>query len=335
MGTFKNTMFFQLSIFLFISINFIDFVSAVMSRGECVVAEGHYRKPPFDKDYLVGELEQFLPMYRARPSDMGRERGGALIDHSFAIWTLLRWIKPRYIVESGVFHGWTTYLSRKAVPDAKIISIDPNDAHRFREDPNVQFFTGSNFVDFTELDWNNLIPNAEDRCEKTVIFFDDHQSGILRAAQAQFRGFCQFIYDDNYPINTGDNFSFKQACAGNGDAEQTSFMTDFKRGTWTRAGVNLGLVWDALRNGLDMYYEFPPIAVPALTKQTRYIVTDTTTPLLDENDEAWTRLSLSEFNGDPHLANLFLGSLNFYNSYVHINYVRLKKDQRFLPIETK
>ena len=45
------------------------------------------------------------------------------IDHCYALFCLLK-IQPKYVIESGVWKGQTTWLIKEALKNSKIYSID-------------------------------------------------------------------------------------------------------------------------------------------------------------------------------------------------------------------
>ena len=68
------------------------------------------------------ELKKFLQIYKNRP--INDNKGGMKINHMFGLFVLLKKLKPKYIIESGVFKGQGTWLIEKTLPKSKIYSID-------------------------------------------------------------------------------------------------------------------------------------------------------------------------------------------------------------------
>lgn len=50
---------------------------------------------------------------------------GMAPDTAFYLYYWIKEIKPKFIVESGAWRGFSTWVMRQAAPDAKIISLDP------------------------------------------------------------------------------------------------------------------------------------------------------------------------------------------------------------------
>jgi hypothetical protein len=136
--------------------------------------------------------------------------GGTGLFHAFYLWVIARHLKPLHVVESGAFQGLGTWILRQAAPQAQLIVLSPNmPALYVDRQPTSRYFTGKLFRDFAHFDWDCL---GLDKA-RTLIFFDDHQSGYRRVLEAQVRGFQHLMFDDNYLPGAGDNFSPKAACA--------------------------------------------------------------------------------------------------------------------------
>lgn len=132
--------------------------------------------------------------------------GGMRLPHQFAVYTVLRLLQPKIVIESGVWNGVVTKVIRNTLPKAYIISVDPSCRTKEQSSDNHEVICGQNFQDFKNMRarWSTI-----DK-EETLILFDDHQSGFLRTIQAQQFGFKYIIVDDNPPMGVGDNYSPKQ-----------------------------------------------------------------------------------------------------------------------------
>src|SRR5690349_17121661 len=75
-----------------------------------------------DED-LRAALDEFLTVWDTRP--IRNNIYGVGTPHGFALWFLLRRLRPTHIVESGVLQGQSTWLLETTVPEAQLISIDP------------------------------------------------------------------------------------------------------------------------------------------------------------------------------------------------------------------
>lgn len=206
-------------------------------------------------DEIKDSIPQFLELYKKKPLE--NNQGGMLSPHMFATWFMLKKLKPKNVIESGIWKGQGTWLIENAVPEARVYSIDINLKIREFESDQVTYFE----KDFSEINWSII----EDKSD-TVLFFDDHQNSLKRIKLGKNLGFKHFIFEDNYPAKQGDCYSLKKAFQHAG----------FKRIQQSPKGIkakireifnpnNLEQIepnkQDAeyLKDTLDIYYEFPPI----------------------------------------------------------------------------
>lgn len=178
---------------------------------------------------LKEALQEFALIYEHRP--IKDNFGGMRAPQMFFTWFAIKRLKPKYIIESGVYKGQSTWLLEQAAPDAQIIALDPNLRSRIYISKKVIYKK----ADFADIDWFFLDP------EDTICFFDDHY-GLERIKQCHERGFKHILYEDNYPIPGGNQFH----PSGNAYAPKAAFKNDTKEAAY-------------LYNILEVYYEFPPI----------------------------------------------------------------------------
>lgn len=150
-----------------------------------------------DRPRLLNSVEKFLEIYERRP--VRDNRGGMAVNHSFAVWALAQAIRPTDIIESGVWHGHSTYMLENACPDARIWCLDPRPAKRRYTCNSARYFV----EDFSVLDWSHL------DTEHTLCFFDDHQNALARLQQMRWWGFRSAIFEDNYPPGKGDFYTLR------------------------------------------------------------------------------------------------------------------------------
>ena len=141
----------------------------------------------FDNFELKNNFFQFLEVYKQRP--IKNNISGIGIEHAFALFTILRKIKPSFVIESGVFKGMSTWLIEKALPNSKIFCIEPNLDKIEYISKNAKYFQ----EDITLIDWKNL-----DK-ENTLIFFDDHVCFSKRIDFLKKNNFKHITFDDNLP----------------------------------------------------------------------------------------------------------------------------------------
>ncbi|KAJ6795506.1 Uncharacterized protein M6B38_225065 [Iris pallida] len=167
-------------------------------------------------DLLKG-LEEFVPIYETRP--IKNNMNGMGFDHSFGLWFMARWLKPDIMIESGAFKGHSTWVLRQAMPETPIISITPRHPEKYLKkgpayvDHNCTYFSGKDFLDFGNINWNSVLKkHGISDISRVLVFFDDHQSELRRLTQALKAGFKHLIFEDNYDTGTGDHYSMRQIC---------------------------------------------------------------------------------------------------------------------------
>lgn len=150
---------------------------------------------------LNSELKKFLRIYKDRP--IKDNKGGMKINHMFGLFVLLRQLKPKFVIESGVFKGQGTWLMEKTLPKSTIYSIDIDLSQREYISKKVKYIK----KDFKFFD-QKIFP------QKTLAFFDDHTCSLDRINQCKLFNIKQIIFEDNYKIGDGDfnslNYIFKQ-----------------------------------------------------------------------------------------------------------------------------
>lgn len=209
-------------------------------------------------------IDEFFELYTNRP--IKDNTGGMKSPHMFNAWYIIKKLKPKYIIESGVWKGQGTWFFENASPDSHIISIDPYPQFRQYTSSKAQYITD----DFTNIDWNKSIDTRN-----TVIFFDDHQSCIPRIRHASENKFKYIIFEDNYPYNHGDCYSVKKILS------KKSYVIDKDNNkTWYNSNND---DYKYIVDVFDVYQEMPPIFKDVFTRwgekwNEEY---DTPDPLLD------------------------------------------------------
>jgi hypothetical protein len=120
--------------------------------------------PPWSRDDLVRSLEEFADLYSRRP--IAVNTGGMKSPHLFAMWFALWTMKPKAVIESGVWKGQGTWFIEQACPDAEIHCLDINLSRVEYRSMRAIYHE----CDFSFVDWSGL-PG-----EDTLLFFDDHQN---------------------------------------------------------------------------------------------------------------------------------------------------------------
>jgi len=207
---------------------------------------------------LKAALPDFAKVYAARPIKQNINGMGA--NHAFSLWFTARSLKPKYVIESGVYHGQSTWLLRQAVgPQAAIYSLDPEASrdlvYRAQPPENTRYFLGQDFRDVGKMNWDSLIA-PEDR-NRTLVMLDDHMSCIRRVQELLANGFVHLWYDDNWRIGS-DCYSFSWVCASLPQGMvQVPYKDAFvaKNITVEEHDQN----WAYLQARMETYFEFPAI----------------------------------------------------------------------------
>jgi len=213
---------------------------------------------PWSRSDMLAKLGEFAQLYQERP--IPDNAGGMRAPHLFMLWFALHVLKPRAVVESGVWLGQGTWLLERACPQAELYCIEPAlQRIRYRSE-RARYFA----QDFATIDWTAL------RREETLLFFDDHQNAYERLKQAKWFGFRHLIFEDNYPASRGDCYSLKQAFMRSGFVPEPgrSLRVRLRQAMrrlgltsqWRPKGIPANDV-DAtyLNANLDTYHEFPPV----------------------------------------------------------------------------
>ena len=201
------------------------------------------------------EIKPFFQVYNRRPSK--ENKYGSRMLHQFALWCIIRHLKPKYIIESGVNWGLGTWLIRQAAPTARLIMLDPLPLNHLTYKDNREdsvYFFGRKFKDFYRINWKELVEPKE-----TLVFFDDHQNHIRRLREAKTHGFVDIMFDDNYKLG-GDTFSFKTVCdlllrPPNKPIPYHDASIGIKRRNITAS--DLQHFQRVFNDEIEVYYEFP------------------------------------------------------------------------------
>lgn len=217
--------------------------------------------PPWTRLDLMAELTSFRAVFDARP---GFENdGGSSFMHYFALWCIVRSIKPRVIIESGIHAGVGSWFLRQAAGrNVRMIFISPEAPGVYKDkELTSEYYVDSRFRDFSKIDWNMVMPSLRIR-SKSLVFFDDHQAGVRRLQEARKLGFKHVVFDDNYLPGLGDNFSPKMVCnPATYDLFNASFrfLDDFGKINYKMTMQMFQKELGNFTKAVRVYAEFPPI----------------------------------------------------------------------------
>lgn len=216
---------------------------------------------------LEQTIGRFNLLYAQRP--LRRNLGGMRYNHSFALWFILDRLKPRQIIESGVFQGHSTWLIEQTCPQAQLFCLDVDFSRLLYKSERATYIQ----KDFAECSWPDVA--AQD----TLCFFDDHQNAYQRLKDMRWAGFKRAVFDDNHPCGEGDCYSLKHMLSGfghphlqmsarfQGDEAQRQRRDMFEE-VIRVAGPRQQLVVppniedrDLFARNRQTYFEFPPVAL--------------------------------------------------------------------------
>lgn len=243
---------------------------------------------------LKDSLKEFSELYKKRP--IQDNHGGMLSPQMFFTWFIVKRLQPKFIIESGVWKGQSTWLLEQAAPDAQIIALDPNLHLRIYVSPRVDYRS----TDFSHIDWSFLDP------KETVCFFDDHY-GLDRVRECYERGFKHVLYEDNYPIPGGNQYH----PSGNALSPKAAFKARNKDA-------------DFLYDVVNIYYEFPPVIPNRKNDYVPFYVCEST--VITQKCFSWnyykheTPVSLYDHATEDYL-RIFEDQAHNYNWY---SYIQLK-----------
>ena len=229
--------------------------------------------PAWNYNEIVEEVKIFCDLYEERP--IKNNVGGMRFNHAFALYFILKKIKPDLVIESGVFKGQSTWLIEKTLPNTKLICLDTDLSKRVYVSKKAYY---SN-LDFRYHDFSKIPENA-------LVLFDDHVNHIERIKDANYFKIKNIILEDNYPSNSGDFQTIKQCYEKHNFKHTLSVLSILKTFflfinillkkilvNKYNAGYKLYLLHNRIRdhhshndefNNLDKiiktYYEFPPIS---------------------------------------------------------------------------
>jgi hypothetical protein len=125
---------------------------------------------------------------------------GMAPDTAFYLYYWVRELEPKFIVESGTWRGFSTWVMRQAAPEAEIISLDPIFSLGHCIDPSK---IGASYwpADLERMGTDFSCCGFEfvRKPQPSLVLFDDHQNKIHRLQQAIQKGFQHIIFDDNLP----------------------------------------------------------------------------------------------------------------------------------------
>ena len=240
----------------------------------CLGCEIHY-----DRENILRELDTFLELYSSRPVD--KNDGGMKSPHLFNAWYAIKKLKPKLIIESGVWKGLGTWAIENAAPLSQIISIDINYTNLVYKSNRVTYLDH----DITRYDWKRFFKDRDVTPEEVLVVLDDHQDFSERVKFLHDLGIRDVLYDDNYPPSHGDCLSPKKIISGKGKYDTFVTVKVNEDGSEELVGTT-SFSYDDFMDRVDHYQELPPIFKVEYTRwgdKWDDINYPTSHPLLDNN----------------------------------------------------
>lgn len=270
--------------------------------GDCQAIGGPRRPNWACYSDMMAALPKFLKVYKRRP--FKNNKYGMKLDHSFALYYILRQIQPTTVIESGALNGHGTWVIRNALPEARIISIDPK-RPKIRMD-GVHYLNGDGFMDYADIDWDELEVDPKN----TLVFLDDHHDNLKRMFTHNYRGFQHFIIEDNYPFPFGDSHSLKWVCETRRKHLWPGFVQDNFGKVKEKKSWSQHLEDGRLFNkAASIYYEFPSIVSHKMVPNARSDPYYRSPPIIDDwkdFNELIRHVSPNELKHSMHLAYVHL-----------------------------
>ena len=192
---------------------------------------------------IVEKVREFQTLYRKRP--IKDNMGGMLSPHLFNTWKYLTETKPKVVIESGVWKGLGTWIIEKALPNAKIFSIDINFSNlQYKSDRAIYLNK-----DISTYDWSEMLSEYDK--EDVLVFLDDHQSFLDRITLIYELGIKNILYEDNYPPSQGDCLSPKKILSFEDYVIDEPHNKTYHKFSYVD--------YDLFDRYVEKYMEFPPI----------------------------------------------------------------------------
>ena len=125
---------------------------------------------------------------------------GMAPDTAFYLYFWLRELAPSFVVESGFWRGFSTWVIEHAVPEAKVVALDPIFAlQHCLDNARIGQTYRSPRVNYSGMDFSCCGFEFMEKPASSLVLFDDHQNKINRLVLAAQKGFRHLIFDDNLP----------------------------------------------------------------------------------------------------------------------------------------
>jgi len=200
---------------------------------------------PITNKAIIGHIPAFLELWHKRP--IKNNFGGCSSVHALYLYVTIKELGIKYVVESGVWKGQTSWLIEQLIGGPNMVRIEPrSDIVEYNPNGSMDAI-GPAFDDFGNIDFPKL--NADE----WLIFVDDHVDAFTRLIQCKDKGFKHVLFDDNYPAVVEGKSSAKMIKERN---ELKSLKYYYSQ------PIGLNASDELIRKDIDKFgthMEFPPI----------------------------------------------------------------------------
>ncbi len=153
----------------------------------------------FQEEEQEDRLQHFVETtWQRRP--FAQNPGGMSLEACFFLHEILALIAPQTVIESGVWHGMTTYIIDSITKVKNIHCFDPvvtNMDFIYYQSPKARYYS---------LDWASSI-FSQIPADNCLAIFDDHQDHMERLCLSFLRGIRYVVLENNYAFGGGEHKS--------------------------------------------------------------------------------------------------------------------------------
>lgn len=151
-----------------------------------------------DHDRIMSDLAEFENIYRGRPFD---NENGIQGSSAFSLYYYVKRVQPKFIIEAGVWRGFSTWIMENAAPQAQFLCLDPVFAlQKYLAPGTLDERYQATRSKSSHQDFSCVSPDLSGfKPEEILVFFDDHQNKLPRLFQAKSYGIRHVVFDDNFP----------------------------------------------------------------------------------------------------------------------------------------
>ena len=210
---------------------------------------------PISNKAIIGHIPAFLELWAKRP--IKNNFGGCSSVHALYLYVTIKELGIRYVVESGVWKGQTSWLIEQLIGGSNMVRIEPrSDIVEYNPQGSMDAI-GPDFEDFGSIDF------PDKNADEWLVFVDDHVDAYTRLLQCKNKGFKHVLFDDNYPAVVEGKSSAKTIKERNERKPKKYYYSQ---------PVGLNASDELIRKDIEKFgshMEFPPI-YSVMSEKTRW-----------------------------------------------------------------